>query len=470
MLSLDPFIDAWTLGDLIRKGELRPREVAEFFLARIERLNPDLGAYMIVTAERALADAARIEGERDRARELPLYGVPYSLKDLTPIREIPNTLGSKNYADSIPPEDAIIAMRLRDAGGILLGKTATPEFGGRPTTEGGLCGIAHNPWHAQYNAGGSSGGAAAQVAAGLGPLAEGSDGGGSIRGPASNCGVVGIKPSRGRLTYAPHRGEAWGGFATRGPIARSVRDAALMLDVLAGPVVGDPYWAAPPARPFAEAPRAAPRKLRLAAIAETKLGPVDPDVAAAFDSACAAMRELGHRVENLALDPGAMLLDCARSLICVGIAAIPIADLAAVDPVVREMYHHGKKLSAADYVNLVAVMHNTARAIVQALDPFDALLTPTMTMPPMRNGTFPSRPERYLDELWTWIAFEYPANATGQPALTVPAGFSRGGLPIGFQIVGRPAGEFDLIALAAQYEAARPWAHLRPRGFGESRS
>ncbi|MGC1678962.1 MAG: amidase [Candidatus Binataceae bacterium] len=467
MLSLDPFIEASELRDLFRKGELHPREVAEFFLARIGRLNPDLGAYMTVTVERALADVARIEAESASARELPLYGVPYSLKDLTPIREIPNTLGSKNFADSIPPENAIIATRLRDAGGVLLGKTATPEFGGRPTTEGGLCGIAHNPWNAEYNAGGSSGGAAAQIAAGLGPLAEGSDGGGSIRGPASNCGVVGIKPSRGRLTYAPHRGEAWGGFATRGPIARSVRDAALMLDVLAGAVVGDPYWAAPPTRPFAEAPSLAPRKLRLAAIAETTLGPVDSDVAAAFDSACATMRELGHRVEMIALDPGAMLLDCARSLICVGIAAIPIADLDAVDPVVRVMYHHGKKLAAAEYVNLVAVMHNTARAIVQALDPFDALLTPTMTMPPMRNGTFPSRPECYLDELWTWIAFEYPANATGQPAITLPAGFSRGGLPIGFQIVGRPAGEFDLITLAAQYEAARPWAHLRPRAFSE---
>ena len=470
MLSLDPYIEAWELRDLIRKGDLRPREVAEFFLARIERLNPTLGAYMTITAERALADGGRMEAESRRAFELPLYGVPYSLKDLTPTREFRTTLGSKNYADSIPAADAVIAARLRDAGGVLLGKTTTPEFGGRPTTEGGLCGVAHNPWNAEYNAGGSSGGAAAQIAAGLGPLAEGSDGGGSIRGPASNCGVVGLKPSRGRLTYAPHRGEAWGGFATRGPVARTVRDAALMLDVLAGPVVGDPYWAAPPARPFAEAPRAAARKLRLAAICETKLGPVDPDVAASFESACAAMRELGHRVELIALDPGAMLLDCARALICVGIAAIPIADLESVDPVVREMYQHGKNLSAAEYVNLVAVMHNTARAIVQALDPYDALLTPTMTMPPMRSDTFPSSPERYLDELWTWIAFEYPANATGQPAITLPAGFSRDGLPIGVQIVGRPAGEFDLIALAAQYETARPWRHLRPRSFSASNS
>jgi amidase len=466
---VDPFIDGWELRDLVRGGKLRAREVAEFFLARIERHNPALGAYMTVTAERALEDAAKIDRNPRAAGDLPLSGVPYSLKDLTPTRGIPTTIGSRNFADSIPPEDAVIALKMFRSGGIFLGKTTTPEFGGRPTTEGGLCPVAHNPWNLEFNAGGSSGGAAAQIASGLGPLAEGSDGGGSIRGPSSNCGVVGLKPSRGRLTYAPHRGEAWGGFATRGPIARSVRDVALMLDVLAGPVVGDPYWAPPPPRPFAQAPATrVDRSLRLAAVGTTALGEVVPDVALSFESACDAMRALGHRVEPIDLDPGAMLLDCARSLICVGIAAIPIPHLEWVDPVVREMYEHGRKLLAADYVNLVAVMHNTARGIVERLDPYDALLTPTMTRPPMRNGTFPSRPEHYLDELWTWIAFEYPFNATGQPAITVPGGFSRDGLPIGFQIVGRPNGEFELLSLATQYEAERPWKHLRPVRFDDA--
>jgi amidase len=467
MSGIDPFIEAWDLRELVRKGELSPTEVAEFFLARIERHNPTLGAYMTLTIDRALADAKRVEAGRANAEMMPLYGVAYSLKDLTPTSDIVTTIGSRNFEASLPPEDAVIAARLREAGGILLGKTTTPEFGGRPTTEGGLCPTAHNPWNLEYNAGGSSGGAAAQVAAGLGPIAEGSDGGGSIRGPSSNCGVVGLKPARGRLTYSPHRGEAWGGFATRGPIARTVRDVALMLDVLAGPVIGDPYWAPPPERPFAHAVQFVPRQLKLAAVAETRLGPVDSDVARAFESACAAMREMGHSVELIDLDPGAMLLDCARSLICVGIAAIPIANLDWVDPVVREMYHEGRKLSAAEYVNLVAVMHNTARAIVERLDPYDALLTPTMTKPAMRNGTFPSRPDRYLDELWTWIAFEYPFNATGQPAITIPAGFSDSGLPIGLQIVGRPNGEFELLSLAAAYETARPWKHLRPPLFAK---
>jgi amidase len=458
----DPFIEAWQLRDLVIKEELRPREVAEFYLARIERLNPELGAYMTVTADRALADAARLEAERTNADSMRLYGVPYSLKDLTPTAGIRTTLGSRNYADTIPPLDAAIAQRLREAGGILLGKTTTPEFGGRPTTEGGHCPTAHNPWNLAYNAGGSSGGAAAAVAAGLGPLAEGSDGGGSIRGPASNCGVVGLKPSRGRISYAPHRGEAWGGYATRGPIARSVRDIAMMLDVIAGPVAGDPYHAPPPSRPFEEAIRVTNKNLRLASIASSKLGEVDPEVAAAFESACGTMREMGHRVERLELDPGAMLVDCTRILICVGIAAISVTSPDSIDPVVREMYEFGRTVSASDYVNLVATMHNIARTIVERLEPYDGLLTPTMTRPAMRNGSFPSTPSLYLDELWTWIAFEYPANATGQPAITIPAGFSGAGLPIGFQIVGRPNGEFDLLSLAAAFEAARPWQHLRP--------
>jgi amidase len=458
----DPFIDAWELRDLLIKGAVRPREVADFYLARIERLNPELGAYMTVTADRALADATRLEVSRADTASMKLYGVPYSLKDLTPTAGIRTTIGSRNYADSFPPEDAAIAKRLLRAGGILLGKTTTPEFGGRPTTEGGLCPTARNPWNLAYNAGGSSGGAAAAVAAGLSPLAEGSDGGGSIRGPASNCGVVGLKPSRGRISYAPHRGEAWGGYATRGPLARSVRDVAMMLDAMAGPEIGDPYWAPPPSRPFEDAVQLPAKNLRLASIATSKLGEVDPDVAAAFESSCTTMRETGHRVEPLDLDPGAMLVDCTRILICVGIAAIPVTNLDWVDPVVREMYEFGRKVIGADYVNLLVTMHNIARTIVERLEPYDALLTPTMTRTAMRNGTFPSRPERYLDELWTWIAFEYPFNATGQPAVTIPAGFDRAGLPIGFQIVGRPNGEFDLLTLAAAFESARPWRHLRP--------
>src|SRR6202795_3188269 len=200
----DAYIEACELRELVRKKEIRPREDAEFYLARIERLNPTLGAYMTVAAERALADAARLEqASAAEAAAMPLYGVAYSLKDLTWTRDIRTTMGSKNYENFRPRADAELAVRLRNAGGILLGKTTTPEFGGRPTTEGGLCPPAHNPWNLEFTAGGSSGGAASAVAAGLGPIAEGSDGGGSIRIPAACCGLVGLKPARGRVSNAP---------------------------------------------------------------------------------------------------------------------------------------------------------------------------------------------------------------------------------------------------------------------------
>jgi len=245
-------------------------------------------------------------------------------------------------------------------------------------------------------------------------------------------------------------------------MARSVRDAALMLDVTAGPVIGDPYWAPPPSRRFVDSVTSRPRGLRIAAIGETGLSEVDPEISAAFESACAILTRFGHRVDRIKLDPAAMLVDCARTLICVGVAATPIKNLEWVDPVVRQMIDHGRKVTATEYVNLVSVMHNTARVIVQELAAFDALITPTSTRPAVRNGTFPSTPDRYLDELWTWIPFQFPFNATGQPAMSIPNGFTKTGLPIGLQIVGRPADDGGMIALAAQFEEAHPWLHQHP--------
>src|SRR6202167_6023096 len=267
---LNPFIEAWDLRELVLKKEVKPREVAEFFLARVEKLNPKLGAFMTVAAERALADAARLEKMSTAdAVKLPLFGVAYSLKDLLWTKDIRTTFGSKNYENWHAPADAELAVRLAHSGGILPCKTTTPESGLRPTTEGGLCPPARNPWNLQHTAGGSSGGAACAVASGLGPLAGGSDGGGLIRLPSSCCGTVGLKPSRGRVSFSPVSGEAWAGFATSGPIARSVRDVAMFLDAIAGPVVGDPYCAPPTSEPFSAAVTRRPKKLRLAAILET---------------------------------------------------------------------------------------------------------------------------------------------------------------------------------------------------------
>jgi amidase len=460
---IDPYLEAVELRDLVLRRELRPREVAEFFLARVAKLNPRLGAFITITPERAIADADRLERlSREDAARLPLFGVPYSLKDLLWTKDIRTTLGSKNFENWHAPADADLAVRLGGSGGILLGKTSTPEFGLRPTTEGGLCPPARNPWNLDHTAGGSSGGAAAAVASGMHPVAQGSDGGGSIRIPAACCGLVGIKPSRGRITLAPAAAEGWGGLSTTGPIARSVRDAALMLDAMAGPAVGDPYAAPKPARPFADAFKERPKKLRLAKINKSSLGVVDPEMDAALESACVTMRELGHSIEPIDLDPADRINKFVRVVIGSSVAALNIPNPELLDPVVRSSFEWGKQRSAAEYVQALTGLHNTAREIVQALVPYDALLTPTITRPAVRVGSLPSRIETAVDEIYAWNTFTFPFNSTGQPAISLPCGFSKGGLPLAFQIVGRPYDEAGIIALAAQFEEARPVKDRHP--------
>jgi amidase len=460
---LNPYIEAWDLRELILKKEVRPREVAEFFIARVEKLNPKLGAFMTVTRERALADADRIEKMSEaEQRRAPMYGVPYSVKDLNWTKDIPTSMGSKNYENFQPPADDEIVVRMRNAGGILLGKTSTPEFGARPTTEGGLCPPARNPWNLEHTAGGSSGGAGSALAAGLGPLAQGSDGGGSIRIPSACCGVVGIKPSRGRISMSPVAGEAWAGFATFGPMARTVRDVATMLDVMHGPVVGDPYWAPEPVTSFSAAVGIAPRHLRIGMISKTSLAKVDSETLDALASAARLFEEMGHRVEPISCDPGGRLRDIVMPLICAAVGSTPVTDINLVDPVVRELWELGQKMTAAQYIVTVTQMHNVSREIVRELAPYDAVISPVTSSPAVKLGTLPSHPGKYLSELPEWIPFTFAFNATGQPAFSVPTGFSKSGLPLGMQIVGRPADEVTIIGLAAQFEKARPWKDKHP--------
>src|SRR3984957_2477371 len=463
MTMLDPFIEAWELRELVLKKEVRPREVAEFFIARVEKLNPKLGAFITVTADRALADAARLEKMSTAdAVKLPLFGVAYSLKGLLWTKDIRTTFGSKNYENWHAPADAELAVRLANAGGILLGKTSTPEFGLRPTTEGGLCPPARNPWNLEHTAGGSSGGAASAVAAGLHPVAQGSDGGGSVRIPAACCGLVGIKPSRGRVSLSPIAGEAWAGFATDGPMGRTVRDVATMLDVMHGPVVGDPYWAPPPITSFKAAVESAPRQLRIGLITKTALSKVDSETLDALDSAAKVFEQMGHRVEPITCDPGGRLRDIVIPVICAGVGSTPVKDINLVDPVVRALWDAGQKITAVEYITKVTQMHNMSREIVQELPPYDAVISPVTSSPAVKLGTLPSHPGKYLDELLEWIPFTFPFNATGQPAFSVPTGFNKSGLPLAMQIVGRQADEVTIIGLAAQFEKARPWKDKHP--------
>jgi amidase len=466
---LNPYIEGWELRELLRKREIRPREAAEFFLARIEKLNPTLGAFVTVTPERALADADRLEKlSRAEADALPLFGVPYSIKDLSWTKGIRTTMGSRNFANFIPPVDSEYVARLNRAGGILLGKTSTPEFGARPTTEGGFCPTARNPWNLEHTAGGSSGGAAAASAAGLGPLHQGSDGGGSIRIPSACCGVFGIKTSRGRITYAPLRGEGWGGCSVTGPIARTVRDASFMLDLMAGPAIGDPYWAPPPARPFVQALGARPKKLRLATLCETAFADVDSETLAAFESACETLRSMGHSLESIKLDLS-VLMEATSAVAVAGIASTEVADPELIDPITRGTWKAGREITAAEYITAITAMHNLSREIVQQLAPYDALITPTLTRPAMKLGTMPARDPWKIDkrgrrvhDIYTWTAFAFPFNATGQPAVSIPMGFNQAGLPLGLQIVGRPNDEAGIIALSAQFEEAQPWKNKLP--------
>ena len=460
---LNPYIEAWELRELVLKKEIRPREVAEFFLARVEQLNPKLGAFITVTADRALSDAARLEQmSAAEGVKLPLFGVAYSLKDLLWTKDIRTTFGSKNFENWYAPADAELAVRLANSGGILLGKTSTPEFGLRPVTEGGLCPPARNPWNLEHTAGGSSGGSASAVAAGMHPVAQGSDGGGSVRIPAACCGLVGIKPSRGRITSSPAAGEGWAGLSTNGPIARTVRDAALMLDAMAGMMPGDPYAARPHTRPFVEEVTAHPKKLRLAVLNHSALGSPDGETHAALESACGAFREMGHSIEPLTLDPAAMLGKFARVIVGASVASMNIPDPELLEPVVRASYEWGKKISAADYIRAVTGMHNTSREIIHTLMPYDALLAPTLTRPAVRIGSLGLNPATSADEVYAWIPFTFPFNSTGQPAVSIPNGFSKSGLPLALQMIGRPGDEGGLIALAAEFERARPWRDKHP--------
>jgi amidase/aspartyl-tRNA(Asn)/glutamyl-tRNA(Gln) amidotransferase subunit A len=262
---------------------------------------------------------------------------------------------------------------------------------------------------------------------------------------------------------SPVAGEAWAGFATSGPIARSVRDVAMFLDVLAGPVVGDPYWAPPPNEPFSAAVSKRPKKLRLAAILESAEAKVDPEVTAATESALKAFQEMGHTVEHVKLDPANLLLGVSGIIIPAGVASVPVENVELMDPVVRTTWEQGKHVKAADYINAIAQMHNICREIMQKLVPYDALITPTLTRPAVRLGTLPSNLKEGLRELFSWLSFTYPFNATGQPAFSLPNGFSKAGLPIGLQIVGRQNDEAGIISIAAQFEEARPWKDKHPQ-------
>jgi len=448
---------------LVRRGDVSPTELVEHTLERIEELNPQLDAFLTIAGDQARAAAREAEARLRDGDDLPPFlGVPISVKDLNDTAGIRTTHGTATWSERVPDRDEEVVARIRQAGFVIVGKTNTPEFGSRSTTESPAYPTARNPWDLTRTPGGSSGGAGAAVAAGLGSVAHGSDGGGSIRIPSAWCGVFGIKPSRGRVSAAPGP-QSWN--ATSGPIARTVADAAALLDVMQGYASGDCWWLAPPQRPFRDEVGTATGRLR---IAWTVRHP-DPDmeVEPAWRDAVTATVELladaGHELVEQApppIDVGALALVPASSL-----ASRPdLPPVETLDVTNRTLVTVTESASAKDLADALRVLQDTTRATVAFFDDYDVLLTPTLAAGPPLLG------ERIMGEedwdgmlqLLRIVAFTPTWNMTGQPACAVPAGLDAAGLPVSVQLVGHPAGEATIIRLAAWLEEARPWRDLRP--------
>ncbi len=465
-------LDATAQAELVRCGQLTAEELVHTAIARIERLNPTLNAVITPLFDRALEQARQITADG------PFAGVPYLLKDLVvEMAGVPFHEGSAFLRDHVSTVDQELAVRLRKAGLIVLGRTNTPEFGLLPTTEPTLFGPTRNPWDLSRTPGGSSGGSAAAVAAGLVPFAHGNDLAGSIRFPASCCGLFGFKPTRGRNPLGPRYGDAIAGWAVEHALTRSIRDSAALLDVTSGPDLGDPYPAPPPLRPFAAEIGVDPGRLRIAFTATPPGGgPVHPDCVAALRDAVELLTELGHEVFEADL-PG---LDAT-----VGAAITTILDGAVgwvVDHWIRRMgrepapgeldaatlYYRerSRRVTAAHYLLAVEDTQAFARTVARFFTTVDAWLTPTLTEPPVRLGEIVStmdNPAGAIERGAPFVAFPaIVANITGAPAMSVPLYWSSGGLPIGVHLLGRYGADATLFRLAAQLEQARPWANRWP--------
>jgi amidase len=455
------FAPATEQARLVREREVSPVELVQLYLERIDRLDPELGAYVTVRADGALADA---RAKAEEPAEAPFHGVPIALKDLDTTRGIRTTFSCRGYAGHVPDFDLAHVARTRAAGFVVLGKTNTPEFGTTAFTDSPLNGPCRTPWDLARNAGGSSGGAAAAVAAGLTPVAQGSDGGGSVRIPASCCGLFGIKPSRGRVSNAPFVPGI--GLGTTGPLARTVADAAAYLDVVAGYEWGDPFPAPPPERPFAEEVGAEPGPLRVAVTTDSPLGTaVDDACVTAAREAAELLASLGHEVEEAAPDWGGDgLMDDFLPVWQAIPSLYPVPDASVLTPLNRWYLAGAAATTSPEYAAAVGRLQLRARRIAALWARYDLLLTPTLALPPVPLGwdTEPEDPREQFDRAAEFTPFTAAFNVTGQPAVSLPLHWTEEGLPVGVQLVGPPYGETLLLRVSSQLEAARPWAGARP--------
>jgi Asp-tRNA(Asn)/Glu-tRNA(Gln) amidotransferase A subunit family amidase len=464
------FTPATELGRLYRARQLSPVEVTEAVLARLERLNPRLNAFLTVTADHARELARAAEARATRGALLgPLDGIPYSLKDLEPTAGIRTTYGSKFFESNVPAADGTVAARLRATGGVLLGKTNTPHFGYKDMCDNLLGPPCKNPWNTERTSGASSGGAGAAVAAGLGPVAHGSDGSGSIRIPSALCGIFGLKPSFGRIPYWPSQ-DLWAARSHQGPMTRTVRDAALLLQAMAGPDPRDPLSIDAAPVDYLAACEGGIKGLRVGWSLDLGFAAVDPEVGEITARAAKRFGELGAHVEEARVDWGNPY-EFHKVIYSVHVAARNY-DRALERPdwfetTLLRMILDAGKVSAIDHTKALLARTAFAERVRETMERYDLLLTPQM---PVAAWSAEPGPFEGLKDLggkpahsiFDRVPFMYPFNLTGQPAANLPCGFTREGLPVGLQVVGRWHREDTVFRAAAAFEALQPWAARRP--------
>jgi amidase len=471
------FHSAVELAGMVRAGEVSARELVQTSLERIEELNPRLNAFVEIDGERALAVAEQVAPGDKR----PFAGVPVAIKNNRPVSGLRLTYGCSLMDEYVADYDHNVTRRLKDAGFIVVGTTTLPEYGILPVSEARVFGPTRNPWDLERTPGGSSGGSAAAVASGMVPVAHGNDGGGSIRIPAACCGLVGLKPQRGRISAAPELGESL--LVCDGMLTRTVADTAAILDVLAGYEVGDAAWAPPPAELFAAAaarnggPPTPPTGLRIAAttLPPTADAKVDPICARAVEEAAELLRSLGHTVEEVEppwqvegiseLFGGVFSIHIALSIAYSGVVAAREPTAEDMEPMSWAIYSMSQHINSIQGLAMTFQLESFTRGLVAFLEPYDVLLTPALAERPLPLGTLDTgvpEPMQTFTRSGLFTPFTPIFNASGQPGISVPLFEGEDGLPLGVQLVGPPAGEAGLLALAAQLEAARPWADRRP--------
>jgi amidase len=477
-------LDVHSQAELLGRGEVSALELVDAAIERIERLDPELNAVILPAFERARSEARELGAARPSV-ERPFLGVPFLMKDLggaeagAPYHAGMRLLKEAGYRES---QESHLVGHLRRAGFVLLGRTNTPELGLLPTTEPEAFGATRNPWSLEHSSGGSSGGSAAAVASGMVAAAHASDGGGSIRIPASHCGLVGLKPTRGRCSFGPGRGERWAGFSSELVVTRSVRDTAALLGLLAGPMPGDPYAAAPPARDYGLELLAEPGRLRIGVLARSPREglEVHPACSEAAGIAARALESLGHAVEESHPDAYAdseavrsyvtvVACNTARAIESASELVGRKAQAKDVEPLTWALAESGWQTSATQYLATLEFVHALGRRTAAWWEQgFDLLVTPTAAEPPPRLGQMLSTPEEPVRAFFRaapFGAFTSLFNQTGQPAVSLPLHETGEGLPVGVQLVAASGREDLLLRVASQLEAALPWSERRPALF-----